>query len=280
MARIAGIILMMLTFTCNSSAETLRVISLYPGHSDNIYALGGGDMLIALSENDDDDLLPELPRISLRAGAERILSLHPDIVITRSFAERINPNLYDVLRRSGVKVISIDPPDWDNFPDYLKALAHELNLDSESAIMKLNALTESIKSRSHSESKNHPHVFLEAASREIHTCSPSSWAARLIELAGGINIAHDAKPLRTGSAIAAFGAENVLRYHEVLDVYIIQTGAMNHAGIKDFYARSWSEALKNVKVYEIPEKYLSRPSLPGLEKGGNELIKIFWGEMR
>ncbi|MBR0250201.1 MAG: ABC transporter substrate-binding protein [Synergistaceae bacterium] len=246
MIRIIGIILMILTFTCNSYAETRRIISLYPGHSDNIYALGGGDMLIALSENDDDDLLPELPRISLRTGAERILSLHPDIVITRGFAERINPNLYDVLRRSGVKVISIDPPDWDNFPDYLKALAHELNLDSESAIMKLNALTESIKSRSHSESKNHPHVFLEAASREIHTCSPSSWAARLIELAGGINIAHDAKPLRTGSAIAAFGAENVLKHHEVLDVYIIQTGAMNHAGIKDFYARSWSEALKNV----------------------------------
>ena len=33
-------------------------------------------------------------------------------------------------------------------------------------IMKLNALTESIKSRSHSESKNQPHVFLEATSRD------------------------------------------------------------------------------------------------------------------
>ena len=276
MIRIIGIILMILTFTCNSYAETLRVISLYPGHSDNIYALGGGDMLIALSENDDDDLLPELPRISLRTGAERILSLHPDIVITRGFDERIKPNLYDVLRRSGVKVISIDPPDWDNFPEYLKTLAHELNLDSESAIVKLNALTQSIKSRSHS--GNHPHVFLEATSREIHTCSPSSWAARLIELAGGINIARDAKPLRPGSAIAAFGAENVLKHHEVLDVYIIQTGAMNHSNIQEFKSRSWSKALKNVKVYEIPEKYLSRPSLLGLEKGGNELIKIFWEE--
>ena len=277
MARIAGIIFMiMMMFTGNSYADTKRVVSLYPGHSDNIYALGGGDMLIALSENDNDDLLPELPRISLRTGAEKILSLKPDIVITRSFAERINPNLYDVLRRSGVKVISIDPPEWDNFPEYLKELAHELNLDSESAIVKLNSLTESIKSRSHS--GNHPHVFIEATSREIHTCSPSSWAAHLIELAGGINIAHDAKPLREGSAIASFGVENVMKNHESIDVYIIQTGAMNNAGINEFYSRSWSKALKNVRVYEIPEKYLSRPSLLGLEKGGNELIKIFWGE--
>ena len=277
MARIAGIIFMiMMMFTGNSYADTKRVVSLYPGHSDNIYALGGGDMLIALSENDNDDLLPELPRISLRTGAEKILSLKPDIVITRSFAERINPNLYDVLRRSGVKVISIDPPDWDNFPEYLKALASELNLDSESAIVKLNSLTQSIKSRSHS--GNNPHVFIEATSREIHTCSPSSWAAHLIELAGGINIAQDAKPLREGSAIASFGVENVMKNHESIDVYIIQTGAMNHAGINEFKSRSWSKALKNVRVYEIPEKYLSRPSLLGLEKGGNELIKIFWGE--
>ncbi len=276
MARIAGIMLFVFLFAGNSSAEPERIISMYPGHSDNIYALGGGDMLVALSENDDDDLLPELPRISLRAGAERILSLQPDVVITRSFAERLNPNLYDVLRRSGVKVISLDPPNWDDFPEYLKTLANELNLDSESAITKLNAIIADISSRAHHEHK--PHVFLEATSREIHTCSPSSWAARLIDLAGGINIALDAKPLRYGSAIASFGVENVLKNHESIDVYIIQTGAMNHSGIREFKSREWSNALKNVKVYEIPEKYLSRPSLIGLEKGGNELIKIFWGE--
>ena len=276
MARIARIILFVLLFNGNSFADTHRIVSLYPGHSDNIYALGGGDMLVALSENDDDDLLPELPRISLRSGAERILSLHPDIVITRSFAERLNPNLYDVLRRSGVKVISIDPPEWDNFPEYLKTLAAELNLDSESAISKLNAIITNINERSHHE--HNPHVFLEATSREIHTCSPNSWAARLISLAGGINIASDARPLRDGSAIASFGAENVLKNHESIDVYIIQTGAMNHENIQEFRSRSWTKALGNVRVYEVPEKYLSRPSLIGLEKGGNELIKILWGE--
>lgn len=279
MARIAGIILMiMMMFTGDSFAEPKRVISLYPGHSDNIYALGGGDMLIALSENDDDDLLPELPRISLRAGAEKILSLKPDVVITRSFAERLNPNLYDVLRRSGVKVISIDPPEWDNFTEYLIELANELELDYGTAIMNLIRTAQSIKSRSHRESQNKPRVFIEATSREIHTCSPDSWAARLIALAGGINIASDAKPLREGSTIASFGVENVLKNHESIDVYIIQTGAMNHADIQEFKSRSWSGALGNVRVYEIPEKYLSRPSLLGIQKGGNELIKIFWGE--
>lgn len=277
MLRTVKIIMAIIFFSVNPSfADTLRVISLYPGHSENIFVLGGSKMLIAVSENDDDDFLPELPRISLRSGAEKILSLKPDVVITRSFAKRLNPNLYNVLERAGVKIITIDPPTWEGFEKYLEVLAENLNLNPEDAITKLNAIRENIKSKARTANK--PRVFLEAASRELHTCSPDSWAANLIALAGGINIASEAKPIRLRSAISSWGLERVLKSLENLDVYIIQKGAMNNSGLKEFYTRSWAGALKDVKVYEMPEKYLSRPSLTGLERGGLELIKIFWGE--
>ena len=268
MARIAVTILMIMMIS-PVNAETLRVISLYPGHSDNIFAMGGN--LVALSENDDDDLLPELPRVSLRSGAERILSLKPDVIITRPFAERINPNMYDVLRRSGVKVISIDPPKWDDFPAYLVTLAESLNLNPINGISRLNSALEGLESPS----AKSPRVFLEATSREIHTCAPDSWPARLIALAGGVNVADDAKPLRNGSTIAPYGVERVLRNAESIDVYIIQTGAMNPATINTFKAREWSSALSHARVCEIPEKYISRPSLLGLEKGIKILRQIF-----
>lgn len=268
MARFIGIILMMMMIS-PVNAETLRVISLYPGHSDNISAMGGN--LVALSENDDDDLLPELPRVSLRSGAERILSLKPDVIITRPFAERINPNMYDVLRRSGVKVMSIDPPKWDDFPAYLVTLAESLNLNPINGISRLNSALEGLESPS----AKSPRAFLEATSREIHTCAPDSWPARLISLAGGVNIAADAKPLRNGSTIAPYGVERVLRNADSIDVYIIQTGAMNPATINTFKAREWSSALSHARVCEIPEKYISRPSLLGLEKGIKILRQIF-----
>lgn len=231
-------------------------------------------MLIALSENDDDDLLPELPRISLRSGAEKLLALRPDIVITRSFAKRLNPNMYEVLERSGVRVIILDTPDWENFPDYLKTLAQALGLDAKSALQKFDAIISEISSGT--KDKKAPNVFLEATSRELHTCAPDSWAANLIALAGGKNIASDVKPLRSGSAIASFGTERVIESAGSIDVYIIQTGAMNPSTLKDFYSRSWSEALTNAKVYEVPERFISRPSLLGLERGGKILLKIFW----
>ena len=253
-------------------AENLRVISLYPGHSDNIFAMGGEKILAALSENDDEDLLPDLPRLSLRDTAEKFLALRPDVVVTRSFAMRLNPNLYEILERAGVKIINLDPPSWNEFENYLKVLADSLGLDSEKAIEKLKAIVPA-------SSLLTPNCFIEATSKEIHTCAPDSWAANLIKLAGGINIASEAKPLRAGSSIAAWGVERVLKSCENknLDIYIIQTGAMNHASLKDFYAREWTEVLKNsgVKVYEVPEKYLSRPSLLGLEKGQEILRKIF-----
>ena len=279
MARTARIILLILLCVSSANADTLRVISLYPGHSENIFALGGGDMLSAVSENDDNNFMPSLPRISLRSGAERILALRPDVVVTRSFAVRLNPNLYDVLERSGVNVVVLDPPSWEDFPSYLKALAETLNLDPEYALSRLEDIRAGIEARVREKSGSYrPRVFLEATSRELHTCSPDSWAARLIELAGGINIASEAKPLRSGSAVASWGVERVIGNKDKIDVYIIQTGAMNNSGIQDFHAREWSRALDGVKVVEIPEKYLSRPSLLGLEYGGNELLKIFWGE--
>ena len=259
-------------FISGANAEDLRVISLYPGHSDNIFAMGGEKILVALSENDDEDLLPDLPRLSMRDSAEKFLALKPDVVVTRSFAERLNPNLYEVLERAGVKIISLDPPKWDEFENYLATLGHALGLDYEAAIKKLNGIKNSVTHPS----RLTPHCFIEATSKEIHTCAPDSWAANLISLAGGINIAREAKPLRSGSSIAAWGIEHVLKSHENknLDVYIIQTGAMNHTTTKDFYDREWTAALNGVKVYEVPEKYLSRPSLIGLEKGLQELRKI------
>ena len=271
MARFIGIILMLMIMICPLNAETLRVISLYPGHSDNISAMGGN--LVAVSENDDDDLLPELPRVPLRSGAERILALRPDIVVTRPFAERINPNMYDILRRSGVKVISIDPPKWDDFPEYLITLAESLNLNPIDGISRLNSLLAEIESQS--SELHRPRVFLEATSRELHTCAPDSWAARLIALAGGVNIAVDAVPLREGSTIAPYGVERLLKNAASLDVYIIQTGAMNTSTAETFRAREWAGALSHVRVYEIPEKYISRPSLLGLEKGIKYLQQIF-----
>jgi iron complex transport system substrate-binding protein len=257
-----------------------RIVSLYPGHTDNIVALGVGDRLVAVSREDAaEPLLPDLPRLSPKVDAEAVLALRPDAVFLRSLVERMNPHLTEVLERAGVAVHVIDPPSWEGFGDYLARLAEILGTDPNEARRRLAAsrelVAESAKKAAGRRGGAAPTVFLEATSRELHTCAPDSWAANLIELAGGVNAAEDATPLREGSSLAAWGVERVLAAASHIDVYIVQRGAMNVATPEEVRSRAWGGALECVRIVAVQESLLSRPSLLGLEKGGALLLEIF-----
>lgn len=262
----------------SENSSRMRIISLYPGHTDNVIALGGADMLAAVSENDDKDTLPDVPRLSMRTGAEAVIALRPDIVLARTLVGSVNPNLISVLERAGIRVEMIDPPMWDDFPEYLRNLASMLGINAEEAVLRLYNIKRKIADGVPAGAKR-PRVFVEAVPRELHTCAPDSWAARFLELAGGVNAAADAVPLREGSALAACGAERLLKTAEGgLDVYLIQRGTMNASSADDLRARPWAAALEGVRIAEIAEAWLSRPSLIGLERGGEALLKILYGE--
>lgn len=270
-----------LLFPFNADAGEMRIVSLYPGHTDNIVALGGQKKLVAISKNDDRTMLPSLPRFSAKSGAEEILALKPDLVLTRGLAERQNPQLRSVLERAGVKVVSIEPPSWDGFAAYLVKIAVLTGSDPADAVAELNKTRDKIFTESAKKSGGrHPSIFVEATSKELNTCSPDSWAAKLIDLAGGRNTAHDAKVIRRGSAIAPYGLERILKAAASgsIDIYLIQQGTMNAANMKSLAARPWYPAIKNIKIVAMPERELSRPSLLGLEAGGRHLINIFYGE--
>lgn len=54
-AALAGIL-----FFCAPSFAYDRIVSLYPGHTENIAALGAADKLVGISQNDSSSLLPNL----------------------------------------------------------------------------------------------------------------------------------------------------------------------------------------------------------------------------
>jgi len=259
-----------------------RIVSLYSGHTDNIIALGGQDKLVGVSQNDEPARLSGLPRFAPKASAEAILAVRPDLVLMRTMVEKQNPALKDVLERAGVAVLSIDPPSWDKFSAYLRELAPLIGVDPKAAALKYVDLCENIRQEAAIAwrmNKPSPSVFVEATAKELHTCAPDSWAAHLIKLAGGANAATGAEPLRTGSAIAPWGLERVMKtLSSGLDIYIVQHGPMNRSTPEQIDARPWSAALKKTKVVQVPEYLLSRPSLLGLEDGGKMLLKIFYGE--
>lgn len=257
-----------------------RIVSLYPGHTDNVVALGAGAKLVGISENDNDGLLSGVPRFSMKAGPEALLALRPDLVLTRTLADSQNPELRKILERAGVRVEVIDPPKWDEFEQYLRKIAELVGTSPDDAVAELAKIRAGICGEAEKYSHGRrPLVFVEATSRELHTCSPDSWAAHLVELAGGVNAAAQAKPLRSGGSIAPWGLERVLKtINSGLDVYLVQQGPMNASDVASLRARPWNGALVGVRTAVVPEHLLSRPSLSGLKEGGAMLIKIFYGE--
>jgi len=274
------VFLMALAWTAPAAAYE-RIVSLYSGHTDNIIALGCERRLIALSKNDEPARLPDLPRFALNVGAEALLALKPDLVLTRTLIEKQNPDLRRMLERAGIPMILVDPPSWSGFAAYLRELAPLLGVDPRAAEAQFVQACDEIRQTAAARrgGRPAPSVFVEATAKELHTCSPGSWAAHLIELTGGVNAAAAAEPIRRGSAVAPWGVERVMKLLAGgLDVYLIQHGPMNRASLDEVRARPWAAALASVKVAQIPEYWLSRPSLLGLKAGGAELIRIFYGE--
>lgn len=277
--------LFLILFAVGSPCASLaspRVISLYAAHTENVVALGAASFLVGISVHDDPALLPDLPRIAQKVGAETLMALKPDIVLTRSFSVRQNSSLYKILNDARITVATIDPPTWDNFADYLRELAALLHVDPNKAVELFKKTGDKIalEAAARSNGKKQPLVFVESTSIGLRTCAGDSWAACLIELAGGRNVAADVKPVRKGSSVAAWGLERILStIKSGLDIYIVQQGAMNASSAEDVRNRPWAAALKDTKVVAVPEAYLSRPSLFGLERGGKMLLDIFYGSI-
>ena len=252
-----------------------RIVSLYAGHSENLLALGARDRLVGVSAADDPALFPGLPRLPARVDAEGILALSPDLVLIRPQGEAVMGGVIAALERAGVTVASLTPPTWDSMEGYLSRLGELGGIKNPEALWRdrVAALEKTIPKGSR------PRVFLESSARGLLTCSPDSWAAKVIALAGGDNAAKKALPLRAGSPLASWGEERVLALaQEGIDVYLVQTGAMNPLSEEEVRARPWISGLGDGKIVLAPEEWVSRPSLLRLEEGVERLRILFHGE--
>lgn len=266
--------------TCLLAAPATRIVSLYAGHSENLVALGAAERLVAVSRADDPALFPELPRLPAKIDAERLLALAPDLVLLRPLVESLSPGAIATLERAGVTVVSLAPPEWESMPTYLERLGLLLGVPEggeawQKALAELDLVsTEAARRRGAAPPVR---VFLESTGRELHTCAPRSWAAHLLAVAGGENVATDLAPLREGSALAACGVERLLGYAaRGLDVYLVQRGPMNDTTEEEVRARPWASGLDNARIATIPEELVSRPSLLRVTEGANALLDLFY----
>ena len=261
-----------------------RVVSLYAAHTENVVALGGRALLVGVSCSDSPGIVDDsIRRLPLRPGPEMLLALNPDLVLMRSMQIKVHPEFLSELERLGLPVVVLDPPGWEDLPHYLDRLGVALGRPEESRKLLVHVRETLARAAQRAAllrgEREKPSVFLVALGRKLYTCSPDSWAARLIEVAGGRNVAAGAEPVSQGSSIARFGIENLLALSESLDVMLVQMGKMNDLDAGAIAADSRLGGMRCVRdgrVVDIDEKTLSRPSLLRLEEALDTLIGLFY----
>lgn len=267
-----------------------RIVSLYPAHTENLFALGLNDEIVGVSDN--ETYPPEAlgkPGYSFRGDAEKVIAARPDLVLSRPFISNTNPDYINKIEAAGIPVATLYPENIDQFFIYIQKLGKLTGKENEAGALadhfnkKLQDIGEAVGKIPTGERKR---VFFETnQDGGLKTCTSDSNAAFVLERAGAINIAADARAVKPGSTIAAYDQERLLVKGSDIDIYIVQKGEMNQVRLQDVYTRPGYRVIKAVQegqVYILDEEIMSRPTirlLDGIIEVGNILYPDVFKEL-
>jgi iron complex transport system substrate-binding protein len=286
---ILGLLVVSFLFTSTAAADDRkaatktyqRIISLYSAHTENLVSMGAGDQLvgISISDNYPEEILTK-KRFSYREDPERFLAVSPDLILIRPMIERSYPQLIGKLRDAGIAVVSLQPTSVEGIFDYWRELGRLCGKEHNAEKMvnmfqeKLSAMAKQV---SHIPADKRQRVYFESIHSKMKTFAPTSIAIFALEQAGGINIATDARQVRSTN-IAAYSKERILAHAGEIDIFVAQKGRMNPIR-KETIAQEPGfqviKAIQNNEIYLIDEHLVSRPTLRLLE-GIETLYDLFY----
>lgn len=261
-----------------------RIISLYSAHTENLFALGLDEEIIGVGRK--DSYPPQVISkdvFDYRSDPEKVIAVDPDLVLIRPFIEKSAPDFVKVLEDAGINVVCLYPDKFDDFIPYINNLAKLTGQEEEAKLLIqdfVDKLNEVEKNTQNIAVKKR--VFFESTEKDYRTITGDCMAANAIRIAGGINVATDARPIRVGSSIASYGAERILDRADGIDVYVAQKGAMNAGvtsqGIKNRPGFDTIKAVRENNIYCIDEKLVSSPTFR-FATGVTELARYFYPEV-
>jgi ABC-type Fe3+-hydroxamate transport system substrate-binding protein len=243
----------------SAGAVPARVAALVPSLVEDLYAIGAGPQVVAVSAFSDNVTQARgLPRVAdfTNVDSEKIVALHADLVLGIPSQER----LVQPLLRAGVRVVLIPNDTYDEIFSSLRQVGELTGHQRQAAaeISSLQKTTRFLQARTAS-FKRHPSAFVVLGTAPIWTVGDSSYIATLIGMAGGRNAARD-----LNIAYGQYSAEALL--HDNPDV-IIDDPAVHLQSSLDREPWRSLRAVQEHDVYTIePAEILMRPG-PNYNKG-------------
>ncbi len=253
---IAGII----STACHGPAVKpgLRIVSLSPGMTEVLFAIGGQDMLVGVTTYCDYPAACQaLPRVGdfSHPSLERIIGLQPGLVIV---------NLPEQ-NRIKTELEQFKVPVFVSAPESLGDIYREIT-DLGRVIGRTRAadsLVEQMRQAIQPTGHKPRTVYIELSPRPLITVGKTNFLSEMVEMAGGKNIFDD-----LDKSYPVIQQEEVIRRDPVVIV------VLHPEGIRDRIGWSKIDAVKNNRVYaDLDQDLLLRPG-PRLINGFQELERV------
>ena len=234
-----------------------RIVSLAPGITETLYALGLDDKIAGVTTFCD---WPKAARTKQKIGGftnpsiEKIVSLKPDLILATADGNR--RDTVQQLERLGFPVYVTNPSDTKGVLRSILHIGEITNREKDTGILveilqkRLNNITSQICH------KNKPRVFFQLGLEPVITAGKGTLINEVIERAGGINVAgHDT------ANYPRYSAEGIMGASPEIIIFAPMINDKKFAAVKRFWQRFGEiPAVKNNKIYPIDADLINRAS--------------------
>jgi iron complex transport system substrate-binding protein len=234
----------------------VRIISLGPINTENIYLLGAEDRLIANTiycANPPDARKKDKIGTLLQANIEKIVSLKPDLVLATSLTR---PRQVAKLRRLGIPVVQFNQPaDFNDISAQFIELGRLIGREKQARRIVGEARQAIDQIRQKTINLPKKKVFLQVGTRPLFSSVEASFTNEFITLGGGRNIAK-------GSLEGVYSREKVIARDPDLIIIAIM-GTEGIAGKKE--KQKWMRypsiaAVRNKNIHIVDPNLVCSPT--------------------
>ena len=265
-------------YVLNLTSYPARIVSLAPGCTQDLFAVGAGNLVVGVDEYSD---IPYNFTAWIQAGnmtsiggyvnpdVEAIVALKPDLVL----ASEGSLNTAASLRQLGINVLTLDPSDLGGMLSDLIMVGRATDHEAQAASL-VSGLEQRIQTVENElgNATTTPSVYYECWSDPYMSAGPGTFVNSLISLAGGQNIFENAT-----AQVPTVSAEEVVALNPDLILFPSSMAEANFWGTySDVASRpGWNtiSAFKTNSFYTIDGDIIDQPG-PTLVYALEELAQI------
>lgn len=244
-----------------------QIGSMAPSVTETLFAVGAGNRVVGVTTADDyPPQVRHIAKIGNYQGvnAEKVASLKTDVLFV-SFATS-RQDAASLQRKTGARVVVINPQSVKGAIDSIGTVGKVVGEKKKAQVVE-ERLRGELKQIQHKVAgKPRPTVFYEVGYNPLYTAGPGNFIDDEIRLAGGKNIAADAK-----SSYPQYSKEELIKKDP--NYYLVGSGSGDTvAKVKKRPGYSSLKAVKEGHVYMVNDDLVSRPG-PRIVEGIREIAE-------